>query len=266
MCAFHKESLVGCCGNLLASRREPNLMTSFFQSGDSMVQRIAGDEHDPARSASAAVADFQNAAELPGEELLSPATGVRVSKLSESTQLTFTIPSGDDYLLVARTSNRCEVSFDFGSGGHRSEIRYGHMLLRAASALSSWWLSRPDQTLVLRIPEGMFRQAWDNDAGDLWPGVMRMESFRQDSFVIQILARLIAELTRSRPVNLAYTKCLMYQLCTHLVRRYSEAIDVSIKQNGMPPSRLKRVVEFITEHLEDDLSLARMAKVAGISR
>jgi AraC family transcriptional regulator len=34
----------------------------------------------------------------------------------------------------------------------------------------------------------------------------------------------------------------------------------------MPPSRLTKVVEFITQHIEEDLSLARLANVAGISR
>jgi AraC family transcriptional regulator len=241
-------------------------VTSFFQCDDKTDQHIAGDEHDRVQSAGAGGVSSQAAAELLGEELPPPATGVRVSKLSQATPLAFTIPAGNDYLLIARTSNRCEVTFDFGSGAHRGEIRYGHMLLHAASTHSLWWLSRPDQTLIIRIPEEMFRHAWDNDAVDPWPGIMRMENFRQDSLVTQILARLAAELTRSRSVNLAFTRCLLYQLCTHLVRRYSEAVDVSIKQNGMPPSRLKKVVEFITDHIEDDLSLARIAKVAGISR
>jgi AraC family transcriptional regulator len=265
MC-FPQRELLWHQRRLLEKGHELNPVTSFFQGGDDTDQHMAGDEHYRVQAANGDGVSSRTVAELLGEELPTPATGVRVSRLSQSTPLAFTIPSGDDYLLIARMSNRCEVSFDFGSGAHRGEIRYGHMLLRAASAQSSWWLSRPDQTLILRIPEEMFRHAWDNDAGDLWPGIMRMASFRQDSLVTQILARLAAELTRSRSVNLAFTRCLLYQLCTHLVRRYSEAVDVSIKHNGMPPSRLKKVIEFITEHIEDDLSLARMAKVAGISR
>jgi AraC family transcriptional regulator len=251
---------------LLASGHELNPVTSIFQCDDKTDQHIADDERDSVQSAVAGGVSSRTAAELLGEELPSPAIGVRVSKLSQFPPLAFTVPACNDYLLVARMSNRCEASFDFGGGTHRSEIRYGHMLLRAASTQSSWWLSRPDQTLILRVPEEMFRHAWDNDAADLWPGIMRMESFRQDLLVTQILARLAAELTRSRSVNLAFTRSLLYQLCTHLVRRYSEAVDVSIKQNGMPPSRLKKVVEFIADHIEDDLNLARMAKVAGISR
>jgi len=244
-------------------------MNSFFQSRNGTLQDAAEDKRDRMHSTRDVVVNSgpaPGAAELPGEELTSPVSGVHVSKLSRPTPLAFTIASGDDYLLVARMSDRSEVSFDFGGGAHRSGIRYGHMLLRATSQQSSWWISRPEQTLILRIPEEMFRLAWDNDAGDLWPGIMRMESFRQDSLVTQILARLAAELTRSRSINLAFTKCLTYQLCTHLVRRYSEAIDVTIKHSGMPPSRLKKVVEFITEHIEGDLSLARLANVAGISR
>jgi len=202
---------------------------------------------------------------LPGRELPSPATGVSMSKINVSTPVEFKIPPTSEYLLVARMSNRSEVRYDIGRGCQCGEVRFGHMLLHSALDRSWWWLSRPEQTIILSVPVQMFQHAWENDTGESWPGMMRMHSFRQDSLVIQLLAGLAGELDRPSPVNRVYTNSLMFQLSTHLVRRYSDSIDLSIRHCGMPPSRLKKVVEFVTESLEEEIGLAEMAQVAGIS-
>jgi AraC family transcriptional regulator len=203
--------------------------------------------------------------ELPGEELPEPEAGVRMWKMSQSSAADVIIQPDADYLLIVRMSNRSQVRYDLGMGVHHGEIRNGHVLLQTAYTKSSWWFSRPDQTFLLRIPVELFEHAWRNDTDDVWPGMSRMSVFRQDSLVTQMLAQLAAELGRSKRVNRAYTECLMCQICTHLVRRYSDAVDLSIRQSGMPPSRLRKVIEFIAEHLEEDLTLASIAQIAGIS-
>ncbi len=188
-----------------------------------------------------------------------------ISKINLSTPLEFTIPPGSDYLLVARMSNRSEVRFDIGSGSKSGEVRFGHVLLHSTLDRSCWWLGRPEQTIILSVPVQMLQHAWENDTGEPWPGMMRMHSFRQDPLVIQLLAALAGELDRTGPVNRPYTNTLVFQLSTHLVRRYSDSVDLSIRQSGMQPSRLKKVVEFVMENLEQELGLAEMAQVAEIS-
>ena len=205
-------------------------------------------------------------APIPGEDLKFPVDGVRISRLSQTTPFGFVLQPSDDYLLVVRMSNRSEARYDLGERPRVCEVRHGHILVRPAREQSTWWFCRPDQTMILRISETSLRNAWDSDTDDIWPGLVAMETFRQDSLIAQLIGRLSAELTRFRGVNHAYIRSLLVQLTTDLVRRYSDTVSASFKCVGMPPGRLKKVVVYISEQLESDLGLTRLSAVAGVSR
>jgi AraC family transcriptional regulator len=203
---------------------------------------------------------------IPRDRQLSPLVlGVGMSKLTGSDSLEFRIHPRSDYLLVARMSGRSEVRYDIGKGFRDCDIRYGHMLLYSALERSCWWMERPEQTVILSIPAKILQRAWEQDSEEHWPGMVEMCSFRQDSQVIQILETLASELDRSDQINSAYTESILFQLSTYLVRRYSNAVDSAIKHSGMSPSRLKKVLEYVAAGLEEQLRLAAMAQVAGIS-
>jgi AraC family transcriptional regulator len=191
--------------------------------------------------------------------------GVSVSKLTGTSPLEFTLHPRSDYLLVARTSNRSEVRFDIGRGFRACDMRYGQMLLYPALEQSCWWIQRPEQTVILSIPTHMLRRAWEQDREEPWPGIVEMYSFKQDSQVIETLANLAGEWDRSDQINSAYIDSLLFQLSTHLVRRYSRSIDSVMRHSGMSPSRLNKVLEFVAAGLEEQLGLTAMAQVAGIS-
>jgi AraC family transcriptional regulator len=202
----------------------------------------------------------------PGEELESPVDGLSISRLTQTTPFGFVLEPSDDYLLIVRMSNRSEARYDLGKGPRTCEIRHGQILVRPANERSTWWFSRPDQMMILRISERSLRNAWDSDTNDIWLGLVAMETFRQDSLIAQLIGRMCAELTRIRGVNRTYIRSLVLQLSTDLVRRYSEPVSASLKYVGMPPGRLRKVVAYISEQLENDLGLARLSAVAGVSR
>jgi AraC family transcriptional regulator len=190
-----------------------------------------------------------------------------MSQLTGTDPLEFAIHPRSDYLLVARLSGRSEVRYDVGRGSRECDIRYGHMLLYSALKRSCWCLERPEQTVILSIPVEMLQRAWEQDREEPWPGMVEMCSFKQDSQVIQILATLASELDRADQINSAYTESVLFQLTTHLVRRYSKVIDsvLKLRHSGMSPSRLNKVLEYVAAGLEEQLRLAAMAQVAGIS-
>jgi AraC family transcriptional regulator len=191
--------------------------------------------------------------------------GVSISRLSGMDPLEFTIHRRSDYLLVARMSGRSEVRYGIGRGLRDCDIRHGHMLLYNSLERSYWWIERPEQTVILSIPAQMLQRAWEQDREESWPGMAEMGSFRQDSQVIQVLAILASELDRSDQINSAYTESVLFQLSTHLVRRYSKTIDSPIRHSGMSPNRLNKVLEYVAAGLEEQLRLDAMAQVAGIS-
>jgi AraC family transcriptional regulator len=202
---------------------------------------------------------------LPGKQLIPPVAGVSMSKMTSTGPLKFKIPPRSDYLLVARMSSQSEVRYDIGKGSRGCDVRYGHMLLYPALNQSCWWLGRPEQTIILSVPAQLLQRAWQQDRDESWPGMMEMCSFRQDSRIIQTLEALATELERSIQINSAYISSLIFQLSTHLVRQYSNQVDSVIKRSGMSPSRLNKVLEYVSAGLEEELRLAEMAQVAGIS-
>ena len=202
---------------------------------------------------------------LPGKEITPPVLGVCMSKLTGTDRFKFTIHPRSGYLLIARMSGRSEVRYDIGRSFRHCDMRYGHMLLYSALEHSCWWMERPEQTVILSIPAQMLQRAWEQDREKPWPGVVEACSFRQDSQVIQILATLASEWDQSDQINSAYIRSLLFQLGTHLVRRYSKSVDSVIRHAGMSPGRLNKVLEYIATGLEEELRLAAMAQVAGIS-
>jgi AraC family transcriptional regulator len=202
---------------------------------------------------------------LPGKQLSPPVLGVSMSTLTGTGRLEFTICPRSDFLLVARMSTRSKVRYDIGRGFRDCDMRYGHMLLYSALQQSCWWIERPEQTVILSIPPQMLQRTWEQDRKDSWPGMVEMCSFRQDPQVVQILTTLAGELARLDQINSAYTGSLLFQLSTHLVRRYSMPVDSAVRNSGMSPNRLNKVLEYIAAGLEEELSLAEIAQVAGIS-
>jgi AraC family transcriptional regulator len=197
---------------------------------------------------------------------LSPSVlGVSISRLTGADPLEFTIHARSDYLLVARMNGRSEVRYTIGRRLRDCDIRFGHMLLYSAPEGSCWRLERPHQTVILSIPARVLQRAWEQDREEPWPGMMDMCSFQQDSQAIQILATLASELDRRDQINTAYAESVLFQLSTHLVRRYFRAVNSGNRHSGMSPSRLNKVLEYVAAGLEEDLRLAAMAQVAGIS-
>jgi AraC family transcriptional regulator len=191
--------------------------------------------------------------------------GIGISQLTGTESLEFTIHPRSGYLLIARMSGRSEVRYRIGRGIRSCDARYGQILFYSAVEPSCWSIERPDHTVILSIPAQMLQRAWEQDREEPWPGMADVCSFRQDSQVIQILAILASESARSEHINSAYTESVLIQLSTHLVRQYSKAVDSATRHCGMSPSRLNKVLEYVAEGLEEQLRLASMAEVAGIS-
>jgi AraC family transcriptional regulator len=200
-----------------------------------------------------------------GERVNRLVSGASLSRLNGAEPVEFAIEASSDYLLVARLSGRTEVRYDIGKGPRKCDFRFGHMLIYSASPRSYWRLERPDQTVYLSIPAQLLQRAWERDKAETWPGMVEMFSFKQDSQIIQTLEILVNELDRSEQINSAYAESVLFQLATHLVRRYSKASDSVVRNSGLPPSRLNKVLEYVSGGLEEHLGLSAMARVAGIS-
>jgi AraC family transcriptional regulator len=64
-----------------------------------------------------------------------------------------------------------------------------------------------------------------------------------------------------------YADSLTAVLAVHLLRHYgARPREIPIAKGGLPPARLRRVLDYLHAHLDTDLSLDELAAVAGLTR
>jgi len=87
----------------------------------------------------------------------------------------------------------------------------------------------------------------------------------EDRQIEYILRALEADLEAGVPSGGLFGESLLNALAVHLLRRYGVQPITDVKpRNGLPRARLNRVIEFIEEHLDQDITLAALAEIAGM--
>lgn len=87
-----------------------------------------------------------------------------------------------------------------------------------------------------------------------------------DPRVAHIGAALTAEIEAGFPSGRLYGDSLATALTAHLLRAYATQPPApGGYKGGMPGHRLRRIVDYINEHLERDLTLAEIAAAAGMN-
>lgn len=86
-----------------------------------------------------------------------------------------------------------------------------------------------------------------------------------DPTIHQIGHALLRELEAPGLGGRIYVETLTTQLAIHLLRRYSEAQPAHDAQAEPNAARLRPVIEYIHDHLADDLSLAELARIVHLT-
>lgn len=89
---------------------------------------------------------------------------------------------------------------------------------------------------------------------------------KQDAQISYIGYALKAALENNNLASQLYAETLATALAVHLLHNYSAtAQPVREYTGGLPMHKLRRVREYVNEHLEDDLSLSDLAEVTAMS-
>jgi len=87
-----------------------------------------------------------------------------------------------------------------------------------------------------------------------------------DPLILQIGLALKADLESHRPGGKLYAETMATALAVHLLRNYSAHSHKPIHHSGgLSPTQLKRVVDYINDHLDQELSLEELAAIAQLS-
>jgi AraC family transcriptional regulator len=145
------------------------------------------------------------------------------------------------------------------------EVTHGEIVIHPPLTPHDVRITEPAEFVSVNIePTLMARAAEDiiyEDRIELVP-----QAAIRDPFVWQIGEWLVAEAEADGVQGRLYAESLAAALSVHLIRSYSAGgAKVREYKGGLPKSKLRRVVEYINDNLEGELTLSDIAAVAGLN-
>jgi AraC family transcriptional regulator len=146
--------------------------------------------------------------------------------------------------------------------GVRSVRTRGDICLLPAGVPDVWVEDAASTSVELTLPSSLLRRV----AGDLGlepdrVGIELRYHFR-DAQIEHIACALEADERAAFPNGLLYRESLGVALAVHLLGRYRTTVAPA---KGLSRRQLRRVTDYIEDHLGQNLSLARLASVAEVS-
>ena len=87
-----------------------------------------------------------------------------------------------------------------------------------------------------------------------------------DRHISALVLEMMADLDDNSPAGTLYGESLANALAVYLLSRYAvRPITPAIYKGGLPKNRLKRVLDYIATCLDENISLAQLAAIAGMS-
>jgi AraC family transcriptional regulator len=87
-----------------------------------------------------------------------------------------------------------------------------------------------------------------------------------DRHISTLVQEMTADLNDGSPAGSIYGESLANALAVYILKRYAvRRISPIVHKGGLPPFRLKRVLDYIADNLETNISLSELAEIAGMS-
>jgi AraC family transcriptional regulator len=87
-----------------------------------------------------------------------------------------------------------------------------------------------------------------------------------DRHITALLLEMMADLDDKSPAGTIYGESLANALAVYLLKRYAvRRIVPATYKGGLPGNRLKRVLDYIAANLDENISLAQLSAIAGMS-
>lgn len=181
---------------------------------------------------------------------------------------------------VSMTSADCLVSVLFSgtcrfrqeANGRTTEERTGPGAVHVMPAqFGGTWEGRERagrfRAFALTIPESFLARVIAEDWNTTPDKVEIIQRFNTRDPVIEALfARLAFEVANGSPSGSIYAESTSEFLIHHLIHAHSSlARPRPHAYGGLPQRQLKRVVDYIEEHLSESITLRRLAELAGVS-
>jgi len=175
----------------------------------------------------------------------------------------FTTAATPDYFLSLVTSGSCHIESWRDGRWRGSDYRAGSLGFRARGVSSAlrWSSEEPHRTLQLYLPAELFDDV-AQDTGRSSGAGLPPRLFLDDPLVAAVMVAMKRALLGGAPDLYAETSAQL--LAAHLSLRYGDA--AAPRSFGQEDRRLQRANAYLRDHLADSVTLAAVARAAGLSR
>ncbi|HEV7777832.1 MAG TPA: AraC family transcriptional regulator [Luteibacter sp.] len=187
--------------------------------------------------------------------------------------LTSPVPSGvfqspvdSRHVLCLHVGQPVPVSYRAGNYERQGVRIHGQFCVVPASSSTRWTLSRPARSLLLRLSPSLMAETADamslgSSGSELAPSI-----HIRDPQVERIGWMMQAEDHDSYPGGRLFADSLASALAARLFALQTRKTTTTTRPGrALPAWRLRHVIEYVESHLDEDLTLAELARVAGFS-
>jgi AraC family transcriptional regulator len=187
--------------------------------------------------------------------------------------LTSPVPSGlfdspvdHRHVLCLHVGDPVPVSYRAGHGERRGVRLHGQFCVVPARSSTRWTLSRPARSLLLRLTPSLLLDTADAMGLGSHEAQLAPSIHIRDSQIERIGWMMQAEDHDAYPGGRLFADSLAAALAARLLAlQLRNAASASKPGRALPAWRLRHVIEYIETHLDQDLTLAELASVAGFS-
>jgi AraC family transcriptional regulator len=177
----------------------------------------------------------------------------------------FESPRDDHHILDIHVGDPVPVSCRLDSRERPGLQTHGSFCVVPAGVTGQWTMSQPLHALLVRLSPSLVAEAGEAlklraRSAELVPAL-----HRRDPHIERIGWMLQAERDAGYPTGRLFSDSLAVALVARLLGLQSHAAAPPASRRALPAWRLRRVLDYIEAHLDEDLSLAELAVVAGFS-
>ena len=162
--------------------------------------------------------------------------------------------------------NPVQVSCRIDGVERRGLQTHGQFCVLPAGVTGRWMMARPAQALLLLLSPSLLQQTADAmgaspRAAELVPSIhVRDPQIERIAWILQ------AEHDEGCPSGPLFTDSLATALAVRLLGRPSpNGAPAATSSRGLPARQLRNVLDYLEAHLDEELTLAELAAVAGFS-
>jgi len=151
--------------------------------------------------------------------------------------------------------------------GRTSEgaIRAGDVIITPAGSPKRWQHEAEAAFIAVRLRSGFLSGLLAEQLGDA-PAVRLLDHFgTRDAKLERLARRLHHELHAASLGSRLYADALVIQIGVHLLRHHCAAAQRSESRATLAPHKVRRATDYIRDHLDQDLTLDRIAAAIAMS-